>query len=161
MAFQINHPASAAMLAALALVAAPDDSRAQCTNGRQGQKNVLLQQRGLQPQNALLQQLQQLQQLSLLQSALQRQTQQNSLLIALYTKQQNALTTPALATTVALDSQQFQIAVQTAMQQTQLALSLLRQQYAMDAQNVLQNSLQSQLSLLTSISQGSSGQTSN
>ena len=121
MAFQINHPAGAAMLAVLALVAAPDESRAQCPNGRQGQKNVLMQQRGLQPQNALQQQLQQLQQQSLLQSALQRQTQQNSFLIALYTKQQNALTSQALATTVALDSQQFQIAVQAAMQQTQLA----------------------------------------
>jgi hypothetical protein len=140
MLIQVARCVRLVLLVGFALVIGQSESQAQC---RQGQKSPAQFQRGLQQQNLVLQQqLQQLQQQTLLQTALQRQVQQNNLLIGFLARSQtSALSSP------------LQAAVQTALLQSELLLTALAQQNAGGNQTPLQSSLQQQVSLLSGISQ--------
>ena len=129
----------AALLAVFAVVTGPSGAQAQC---RQGQKSPTQFPRGLQQQSVLLQQLQQLQQQTLVQTALQRQVQQNNVLIDLLNKQQSGATNP-----------QLQTAIQAALQQTALLLTSLAQQNVVPNPSAWQSGLQQQVSLLAGLSQ--------
>src|SRR5579862_8289681 len=139
------HYVTRVVLAAVASVAlAPTQLHAQCASGRQGKMSTgQLQRNQMQQYQMFQQQLVQLQQRTMLQTALQRQAQQNSLLLTLLNQQGNTT----------LTSQQLQTALQSALQQTQLLLTVLSQQNASGNASVLPSALQQQYATLSSLSQ--------